>query len=208
VKDFTIKKRFLSKEEIKEVANIHHEYLNTSFLSQLGAGFLFYLYASINECNETELIIAKSDRHVIGFVTGAESLKPIYTYLLKKYFFQASFKLIPHLFNLSKLKKITEVLLYSKNEVQLSDTKHHPKAELLSIAVKKEYRGSGAAQELFHQLAAQFMLKGHSDFKIIVGSELEAAKRFYTKMGAKKIDKIHIHKEEESFILKVRIDSV
>ncbi len=203
MKKITIKTGFLSKKEIKDVANIHHKYLNTSFLSQLGSGFLFYLYKSINECDETELIVAKNGEHVIGFITGAESLKPIYIHLLKKYFFQTSFKLIPHLFNFSKIKKIAEVLRYSKDETKSSDTSHHPKAELLSIAIKKEFQGTGIAQELFLQLAKQFKQKGHRDFKIIVGQELTTAKKFYTKMGAVKIDTVIIHEGLSSVIYKV-----
>ncbi len=194
----------LSNNELRQVAKLHEKELNTSFLAQLGADFLFYLYKSINECIETELIIAKENDAVTGFITGAISLKPIYIHLIKNYFFRASFRLLPHLFNISKAKKIIEILSYSKNEEE-TNTIDTPKAELLSIAVKRKHRGAGIAQQLFLKLSERFKESGHGSFKIIVGENLVAARKFYQKMGASEIGSAILHEGEKSLILKVTL---
>ncbi len=69
----------LSKNELKQVAELHVKYLETGFLSQLGAGFLFYLYQSMHQSQETLLIIAKRNDEVVDVVSGASSLKLINT---------------------------------------------------------------------------------------------------------------------------------
>lgn len=202
MKVITLSSKDISESEVSQVATIHYEFLNTSFLSQLGPKFLFYLYDSIYNCEETELIIAKDKDHVVGFITGASSLRPVYKYMLKKHLLKIIFSLLPTLLSITKIKKILEVLNHSKHE-DTAGSKVSPRAELLSIAVKSDYRGNGVAQSLFKELSSQFKKKGIASFKIIVGDRLIAAKNFYMKMGATEIGEITIHQGEQSTIFKV-----
>ena len=183
--------------EIKQVAELHVSSLNTGFLSQLGSGFLFYLYKAMSKSIVADLVIAKKGEEVIGFITGSNSLKPIYSYMIKHYLLQIFFNLAPHLFNIYKLKKIIDIIFYSKNK----DSKNNfPKTELLSLVVTEKTRRTGVAKQLFEELISQFKQREVSDFKIVVGENLEGAQRFYEKMGAKKIGVIEVHKGEGSII--------
>lgn len=197
----TIQTTPFSVKDIRSVANIHHECINLGFLSQLGPGFLFYLYKSIDECNDTVLIIISDNDNVIGFITGATSgLRSVFSHLLKKHLIKILLVLLPHLFSFSKLKRIAEIILHT-NE----NKSNNPNAELLSLAIQKNYRGSGAAKELFEQLVRDFQNKDIKDFKIIVGEKLGAAHSFYRKMGATEIDTIRVHDTSNSTVYKVSI---
>jgi ribosomal protein S18 acetylase RimI-like enzyme len=192
----------LLDDEIKQVAELHVNFLNTGFLSQLGSGFLFYLYKAISKNIVADLIIAKKGKEVVGFITGASSLKPIYSYMIRHYFIQVLTNIMPHLFNPSKIKKIMEIVFYSRTE---NNEGSFSKAELLSLVVKKEARRIGVAKKLFDELSSQFKQKKLLEFKIIVGESLKGAQRFYENMGARKTGYIEVHKGKGSIVYEVLI---
>ena len=189
----------ITDEEIRAVANIHAESISLGFLSQLGPKFLFYLYKSIYECPQTELVIAKKNNLTLGFITGCSSLRPVLKHLLKNYFFAASISIIPKLANVSTIKRIFEIITYSTKD---TDKLNLPPVELLSLAVTEPYRGYGVAENLYEKLQYQFKLSGLTEFKIIVGEDLLQAQKFYERMGATKVDTIDLHKNSTSFIYK------
>ena len=86
--------------------------------------------------------------------------------------------------------KIIEVLLISKDSDISSDL---PKQELLSIVVNPAYQGGNHAENLFKALCFYFREQGESSFKIVVGSNLDRAHAFYTKMGSIPVKEIQVH---------------
>ena len=200
--DIRLKSNNFLDTEIRQVAELHVSCLNTGFLSQLGSGFLFYLYKAMSKSTASDLVIAKKRDEVVGFITGSSSLKPIYSYMMKHYFIQIFFNILPHLFNISKVKKIIEIISYSENK---NSKNNFPEIELLSLVVSEQARRMGIAKKLFDELVIQFKQREVSDFKIVVGENLEGAQRFYEKMGAKKIGVIEVHKGERSIIYGVSV---
>lgn len=73
-------------------------------------------------------------------------------------------------------------------------------SELISIAVKQELRGKGIAKILYKSLVDFLKEKNINVFKIMVGSNLKEANKFYEKMGAKKILEVEIHKGSKSYL--------
>ena len=107
--------------------------------------------------------------------------------------FRASLCLIPKILRPGIFKKIFETLLYPvKKDSDL------PKAELLSIVVDETYRGKGISQRLFNKLTEEFKKDGIEKFKVVVGSNLLPACRFYEKMGGILHLEIEVHKGEKS----------
>ena len=113
--DFEIKSSLLTNEELKAIAVLHCQSINLGFLSQLGGGFLFYLYKSLSECDGSILIIAKYEDDIVGFVSGSVGLRSVYKHLVGHYFIRATLALAPNIFSLSTLKRIAETLFYSKH---------------------------------------------------------------------------------------------
>ncbi|HEC93008.1 MAG TPA: GNAT family N-acetyltransferase [Candidatus Atribacteria bacterium] len=68
------------------------------------------------------------------------------------------------------------------------------------MAVKENYQRKGIAKQLFETLVSEFHTKGIKQFRIVVGSSLFKAKKFYQKMGCVKIAEFELHKGEKSEI--------
>jgi len=199
---FKIKKGPFLDDELKAVATLHRQNINLGFLSQLGDRFLFYLYKSMSECDRSILIVAKQDDDVVGFISGSIGLGPVFKHLLRRHFVGVSLALLPNMASLSKLKRIAETLLYSKEE---DDAGVFPPGELLSLAVKDDFRRVGVAKQLSLALIKEFKKKRLDEFKIIVGEELLGAQKFYEKMGAVKVGMIEVHKGAKSFVYRLDI---
>ena len=179
-----------------KVARLHCEHINQGFLATLGPPFLALLYEAIDEGEDSALIVKEVDGNVVGFVSGAASLRPIYKRLLFRPF-SLFIALISCFLSLSKLLKIIEILRISKNNPVL---KGLPRHELLTIVVDPQYQGQGHAEYLFSSLCSYFKAVNVANFKIVVGGDLARAHAFYLKMGCAVAGEIEVHKGKDSLV--------
>lgn len=179
-----------------KVARLHCQYINQGFLATLGPSFLALLYEAIDKDKDSVLIVKEVDGDVVGFVSGAASLRPIYIQLLRRPFslFAA---LISCFLSVSKLSKVIEILLISKNNPVLTGL---PRYELLTIVVDPLHQGQGYAEELFESLCGYFSAINVTSFKIIVGADLARAHAFYVKMGSVVVGEVEVHKGKDSLV--------
>ncbi|HET9031777.1 MAG TPA: GNAT family N-acetyltransferase [Dokdonella sp.] len=180
----------------RQVADLHAKCLDKGFLATLGTRFLTLMYRAIDEAADSVLLIEEKDGRVLGFISGARTTGSIYRHMLR-YPFRLSVALFPVLVRPRALIRIFDILRYGRNESHLDPS---PDAELLSIAVVLDARGSGVAQALYRRLAAYFHEQGVGAFKISVGASLAAAHRFYSKMGAKPVGTQEVHSGEASVV--------
>lgn len=180
----------------QKVAQLHCGQINQGFLATLGIPFLALLYEAIDKDPCSVLIVKEDDGDIVGFVSGTASLRPIYIQLLSRPY--ALFvALVGCLFSISKLLKIIEILLISRNNPILTGLPIH---ELLTIVVKPSHQGKGYAGDLFESLCSYFEMADVVDFRIIVGVGLDRAHAFYLKMGCKVVGEVEIHKGKNSLI--------
>jgi len=193
-----LKENGFTREEIKQVSEIHVREIKDGFLTSLGCNLLELVYSSISESKSSTLILAIDEKEgcVCGFICGTSNLGVLYKDFIRKHFFAAMVHLAPRLVSFASVKKIFETLLYPSKK-EFSDM---PKAELFNFAISEKYQGKGVAKKLFLRLADVFRGMGIENFKIGTGENLTRAQQFYEKMGAKKIDSIEIHKGQKSFI--------
>lgn len=184
--------RLAEKKDTKDVAKIHKEEIKESFLSSLPMAFLEKLYSAVIE--NDFIIVAEDGGIIVGFMAGTADIKKLYSVFLKRYFFHSVVVLFFKIFNFSALKKIIENLLYPKKEQDL------PKAELLTVAVKKEFQGKGLAGEMLDLFQQEMQKRGTDVFKVIVGEGLKPAIKFYEKSGFKFLKNISLHNNESSRI--------
>jgi len=119
---------------LQKVAEIKY-----GFLNQLGVKFLTYFYMAMVDSSSAFLVVA-DESGVVGFISGCSDLKAFYKSFVKKYFFRSLLILFKKIFN---FRRIWETIKYSNKE-----EKDIPSAELLSVAVIKDFQGQGLAQEL------------------------------------------------------------
>ena len=180
----------------QKVAELHCEHIDQGFLATLGPSFLALLYEAIDQGEDSALIVKEIDGNVVGFVSGAASLRPIYKRLLFRPL-SLFISLLSCFLSLSKLLKIIEILRISKNNPVL---KGLPRHELLTIVVDPEYQGQGHAEDLFSSLCTYFKAVNVANFKIVVGGDLARAHAFYLKMGCNVAGEIKVHKGKNSLV--------
>ena len=191
-----VKTHKLNSSDYRIVASLHCDHINQGFLATLGVPFLTLLYEAIDKDSESVLLVERVNCSVVGFVTGTSGLGRIYKQLLLKPL-RLIYSLKSCLLSPSKMYKIIEVLLISKDSNISSDL---PKQELLSIVVNPAYQGGGHAENLFKALCTQFRAEGASNFRIVVGSNLDRAHAFYKKMGSIPVKEIQVHKGTDSIV--------
>lgn len=183
-----------SREIYVQVANLHAENLDKSFLATLGTTFLREMYRAIDLAENSTLIVEERGAVVVGFVTGGSGMGPIYKAMLKRIWVWA----IPlglRLLSPKRILRVIDILRYGEGDASSSDI---PTAELYSIAVSPDVRGEGVAQSLYQRLESYFEGEGVLAFRIIVGGALAPAHRFYQKMGAQTHGEISLHAGEIS----------
>lgn len=181
-----------SPKEAVEIAQIHKREIKEGFLSSLPLVFLKKLYTCV--IKNDFCVLAKEGNEVIGFIAGTMDVAKLYSFFLKRYLFYSVFILFPKVFNLLSLKKITETLFYPKYEKEL------PKAELLTIAVKKDFQGQGIAKKMFEVFILEMETRKTKVFKVLVGEKLKPAISFYEKSGFELLKETEIHKGQKSRI--------
>jgi GNAT superfamily N-acetyltransferase len=190
------------KTVYKEVAALHATGINEGFLSSLGVGFLTLLYEAIDLSEDAILVVEHGHGRVIGFVSGAPSLVPIYKALLRRPVRLIS-TLWPVLLSPVKLWRILELVmhtLWSFDKKSQSSSPALPKFELISISVSLDERRSGVARRLYEGLKEASAERGFDAFKILVGDQLDSAHKFYTRMGAVPVSKTAVHGNATSTI--------
>ena len=191
-----VKPHKLNSSDYRTIASLHCEHINQGFLATLGVPFLTLLYEAIDKDSESILLVERLDHRVVGFVTGTHGLGRIYKQLLLKPL-RLIYTLKSCLLSPSKMYKIIEVLLITKDS---SISSGFPRQELLSIVVNPAYQGRDHAENLFNALCSHFREEGASSFSIVVGSNLDRAHAFYTKMGSIPVKKIQVHKGTDSVV--------
>ena len=193
--------RVCSTTSAPELARIHAESLEESFLATLGQPFLRQLYRAMAEDPSVSLFCAVADDRIVGFVSGGTGLKKIYLRLLKRPF-SLLWSLRYALLSKTSLKGIIEILFYSPKPA--SEPVEKPaipsQFELYSIGVSEEFRGTGIAVALYSSLVADFESRGAAQFKVMVGEKLERAHRFYKKMGATPTAILNLHGSNNSVL--------
>jgi ribosomal protein S18 acetylase RimI-like enzyme len=192
----------MSKREIyRQVALLHIANINQGFLSTLGVGFVSLLYQVIDEGVDSVLLTVERDERVVGFVAGGMGMGPIYRRMFR-HAPRLALALLPSLLFPRRIWRMMEILRYSRGNDQSSSW---PRAELLSIALDPACRGQLLAETLYRRLAEFFESRGNTEFKIVVGTALAPAHRFYLRMGAEPVAQTEVHQGELSTIYRQRL---
>jgi ribosomal protein S18 acetylase RimI-like enzyme len=162
------------EQTCKEVAQIHTETLAVGLLPSLGQPFLESLYRSAARDKSCVFIVAVEDGRIIGFVMG--SIAPPSLYLRSA--FQSLPKILAAILKRPRLlRRLLSVLRYSAKSTS------NPSAELLSIAVSHEHRGTGISGALLREFKSKMMIRNIRKFRVTAADTQVAALKFYRKNG-------------------------
>lgn len=175
--------------DYKTAALLHKIYISDGFLSSMKLEVLEKLYATLQE--NGNLIVEKANNEIIGFISFSNNLNRTYLHFFKKHPLTVIKLFILSSKNFQILRKLIEtatIPFKKKLNEQI------PKSELLSIVVDSKYQSKGIAYKLLKSLEDKLLLYRIYSYRVIAGSELIAANKFYLKNGFIKIKEIIIHK--------------
>lgn len=184
------------KSDIDNISDIHIGALNNDFLPQLGKGFLRELYSGLLEDEETICLVHKSSINkkkveISGFVVGSTNTREMFSKVYSKKKIKLFFAVIKRLITKpSLIFKVIETMRYPK-KMDCSKLE----AELVIIAVNKDYQGQGIGRKLCHELNKWFRKKDIYEYKVTTYSDKNANK-FYKKTGFKKICSITLNNKK------------
>ena len=176
---FTFRK--MKESDVHKVSLIHTMAFKNFFLTSLGINFLSTYYrACIKNTNTIAYCTEDQYGNMIGFVTGCDWAKGYH----KTIFFNNILRFGVSL-AWSILKKPTILLRLAKNMEKNSDKADTGEyAELLSIGVNPEYKGSGVGRELLNLFHHEVKRRGGS--RVVLTTDKlnnEAVLGFYKKAG-------------------------
>ncbi len=187
------------KKDALTIAKIHKAEIGAGFLSSLSIAFLTRFYQALIESKSSFCVVAKEQNELVGFIAGVSNMDTFYAYFLGHYFFQSFFILLPSIF--SSFKKIWEALRYPTKEQSL------PKAELLTIAITKEFQGKGVGSLLLPKFVAEMKKRNVGIFKVVVGQQLANAIKFYEKNNFIFLQNTTIHGKDVSKVYTYHINT-
>lgn len=186
----------MTEDCYRQVAALHAQCIGQGFLATLGIPFLAQMYRAIDQADGSVLLVERRNGQIMGFVSGGVGMRAIYRRMLRSPF-RLGWSLLPVLFKPRSLARIAEILRYGRGRPPMAA---FPEAELLSIAVAPDLRGSGVAESLYRRLVVHFKEQGVLAFKITVGDALAPAHRFYLRMGAVPAGKVEVHAGDASTV--------
>lgn len=170
-------------EDIQKVVEIHLKAFKGFFLSFLGEGFLKHLYKHFIIHNNSNLLIAKQDAEIVGFVAYSANLSDFYKTLLKQNFFSMGwYSFCGACRNPKIILKLLRSFTYSK-----AAKKEEKYIQLSSIGVLPEIKsgvGSILISGMKKDIEDNFKEQGYSYIHLETDAiENESVNNFYKKNG-------------------------
>lgn len=182
----------MSNDEAPGVGRLHAAAINKGFLSKLGNRFLSAVYRGIAADAESCVFVAASEGAVLGFCAYSRDVSAMYRRILRRRAFRLFFAALPRCLYPWVIKEIMETLRYPAKQ----QAKHLPPAEILSIGISEESRGTGVGRELLEKALRAARQDGIETIKVLAGEKLEGANRFYQRCGFTLADQIEQHGEK------------
>jgi ribosomal protein S18 acetylase RimI-like enzyme len=180
--------REMTISDINVVASIHLKELGESFLGKMGDRFLKRLYSCMLEEQSFKGFVAENRLGIHGFATITLDSAQFYKRVYKKHFFSLATDVI--------LRGIRQTPLILKSfQIFFSKTPCiNIKAELLSIAVSKDYRGQGIGRMLVNAILSFLKSRDKDSIFVLVDSHIPA-NDFYKSLGFIDNGQIRLHRD-------------
>jgi len=183
----------IEPQDALQVARLHKDALREGFLSSLGGEFLGLIYASMASSQYAFCFVAREEDRIVGFAAGATRLSAFYREFARRHGLRGAGMLAPKLLTSTIVFKLVETLVYP-----LRWRSAFPQAEILSVAVAQDRRGTDVAARLFARLMQEFEQRQVRHIHVVVGADRLAARRFYEKMGGRPMARLQVHRGQAS----------
>jgi ribosomal protein S18 acetylase RimI-like enzyme len=148
-----------SREWFREVAEVHHAELVEGTLRNLGVEGLEVIYRSSVSVPKCGLWCAVESNHVIGFITGCADIRRYYRSLFLRSALPLAFISFQRILKTRSFGHLFKALVYpfqKSSWIHPPEEIHETNAELVAVAVEKEFHHRGIGRILVAQLEEAF----------------------------------------------------
>lgn len=164
----------LTAADISQVARLHHKELS-GFLPELGQSFLENFYEASRNLPEMFTFVYLDEGKIKGFVSSINNSRGLFKKIISQRPLNFSLLFLKYFIaHPSSIVKIFKILTYPGFK--------EGGAELLTLAVGREYQKQGIGRKLFKKTQDEFRKRKISRFRISVYDRLPA-NGFYRKIG-------------------------
>jgi glycosyltransferase involved in cell wall biosynthesis/ribosomal protein S18 acetylase RimI-like enzyme len=182
------------REDVRLIARLHIDGIDTGFLPTLGVRFLTHLYRAMIEQSGSRIIVAADAYSPIGFVAGVPDVGDFYKVFMWRHGLRAALSAIPALVKPSTWRRVWETARYDGDH-------HDAPAELLSMAVDPAYRGRGLGRRLANEFLDSLRADGIDRVKVVVAEANVVARQTYRSVGFEDLDTVEVHRGETSMVM-------
>lgn len=192
--------------EFQEISCLHIKEINHGLLPFLGPRLLGVLYKALVEIKLINIWAVKSDNRIIGFLAGtlSSNKRALYVFIRKR--FLLTMFLIIKLLSFSKSARLIISLIKNSAKYVFSAkgdvTK--PEAEVLVIAVDKDFQSLGVGKKLIICFEEYVKKAGMVEYGVMTNIQEVGSNAFYNAMGFKEQCLIPHH----NLVLRVYIKQV
>ena len=200
--------RQLSKNDAPAVALLHQQGITAGFLSGLGPRFLSALYCTIANSRWSTVFTAvpEGTGKPVGFIAASIDTGRMYQDVLLRRGLRFAWLLAPQIIRPVAVKNMLETVLYpvfhAKDAERKADVLSQAssaggvRAELLAIAVDREWQGRGIGRLLVNEMEGYFRESGVERYKVVTSAQDETANAFYRALGFC-LEKTFVHHRRE-----------
>ena len=173
--------RPMTLSEVRDVVHVHLQAFPGFFLSFLGPGFLRELYRGIVSDPAGIAFVAEQDGRILGFVAGTAEPAGFYSRLLKRRFLPFAFHAA-----MAALRRPAAAprLLRALGRSKQAPDRASGRAELMSLAVLSEARGTGSGAKLVDAFVSRVReINGEAVLLTTDAADNDAVNSFYVNRG-------------------------
>lgn len=185
-----------SAVDFQRLAELHLESITDGFLTSLGDRFLRAMYAAIAKSAYADLLVAREEGRIVGFICSSSSLSRVYRDFVISAGPGVWLVMATRVLRFSTFRRIVETAFYPVSR----GADHAGDVEVLNFCVDVDQRGRGVGQQLFSALVASLSVRGAQTLKIVTGASQDSAQRFYQSAGATLVGETEVHQGEPSLV--------
>ena len=150
----------------------------------MGPMFVAAFYRTLVTSELGFAFLAEAGGHPVGYATGVVHWRRFYQTFVRRNWGLAAAVVLRRVFDIRRWRRLFETTRYAT-------AARLPDAELISVALRPEARGTGAADALVRHVLQEFAHRGIREVRVTTAASNAAAARVYERTG------FHLLRDEE-----------
>lgn len=184
----------------RAIATMHCHQIPWGLLSQCGEEFVTAFYDALIRSPLGFGLVAEQDGHLVGFTMGVVNWRRFYREFLRRHLRMAAAVVLSSLSG-GRWRRFLDTSRYATS----GDL---PPAELISIALEAEARGTGVGAELVRRLLDEFAARDVEAVRVTAGGSNLKAQQLYERIGFRLRSNMEIHPGETAAVYVIKLGPV